>query len=250
MIFTWERMLLVFYQCVRNTIHYCAVKDLSLNFKADDSYFRLCTHTLFNGQPLFAFVRSWNIFIHILILCSAKLFSKSNLKQFWPPLSSGCTESCCVDVFCWTPLGRFVGFVLVYLSSNKKNPVFCWQQQFQVNAEWFSVTFSECQFNLPGCCGYGSVPSRIGGRRKLLRVVFVFGVVCGFVPSFVRNMLKFMATKCKCLSPLVCPCQDIKNADLALYELNRVITLEPSWPEVYEQRAEVRGDSVANVIYY
>lgn len=33
--------------------------------------------------------------------------------------------------------------------------------------------------------------------------------------------------------------QDIKNADLALYELNRVITLEPNWPEVYEQRAEV-----------
>uniref|UniRef100_A0AAX7TWZ2 Tetratricopeptide repeat domain 13 n=1 Tax=Astatotilapia calliptera TaxID=8154 RepID=A0AAX7TWZ2_ASTCA len=33
--------------------------------------------------------------------------------------------------------------------------------------------------------------------------------------------------------------QDIKNADLALYELNRVITLEPSWPEVYEQRAEI-----------
>ncbi|XP_029705267.1 tetratricopeptide repeat protein 13 isoform X1 [Takifugu rubripes] len=32
--------------------------------------------------------------------------------------------------------------------------------------------------------------------------------------------------------------QDIKNADLALYELNRVITLEPNWPEVYEQRAE------------
>ncbi|KAG7263197.1 hypothetical protein CRUP_020501 [Coryphaenoides rupestris] len=34
--------------------------------------------------------------------------------------------------------------------------------------------------------------------------------------------------------------QDIKNADLALYELSRVITLEPNWPEVYEQRAEVR----------
>uniref|UniRef100_A0AAV2K9K9 Tetratricopeptide repeat protein 13 n=1 Tax=Knipowitschia caucasica TaxID=637954 RepID=A0AAV2K9K9_KNICA len=33
--------------------------------------------------------------------------------------------------------------------------------------------------------------------------------------------------------------QDIKNADLALYELNRVITLEPTWPEVYEQRAEI-----------
>uniref|UniRef100_G3NUR7 Tetratricopeptide repeat domain 13 n=1 Tax=Gasterosteus aculeatus aculeatus TaxID=481459 RepID=G3NUR7_GASAC len=33
--------------------------------------------------------------------------------------------------------------------------------------------------------------------------------------------------------------QDIKNADLALFELNRVITLEPSWPEVYEQRAEI-----------
>uniref|UniRef100_A0A671VHF0 Tetratricopeptide repeat domain 13 n=1 Tax=Sparus aurata TaxID=8175 RepID=A0A671VHF0_SPAAU len=33
--------------------------------------------------------------------------------------------------------------------------------------------------------------------------------------------------------------QDIKNADLALYELNRVITLEPNWPEVYEQRAEI-----------
>ncbi|XP_062267284.1 tetratricopeptide repeat protein 13 isoform X2 [Platichthys flesus] len=33
--------------------------------------------------------------------------------------------------------------------------------------------------------------------------------------------------------------QDIKNADLALFELNRVITLEPNWPEVYEQRAEI-----------
>ncbi|KAM9779083.1 tetratricopeptide repeat protein 13 isoform X2 [Syngnathus typhle] len=32
---------------------------------------------------------------------------------------------------------------------------------------------------------------------------------------------------------------DIKNADLALYELTRVITLEPNWPEVYEQRAEI-----------
>ncbi|XP_060769906.1 tetratricopeptide repeat protein 13 isoform X2 [Neoarius graeffei] len=33
--------------------------------------------------------------------------------------------------------------------------------------------------------------------------------------------------------------QDIKNADLALYELSRVITLEPNSPEVYEQRAEI-----------
>ncbi|XP_014894216.1 tetratricopeptide repeat protein 13 isoform X3 [Poecilia latipinna] len=33
--------------------------------------------------------------------------------------------------------------------------------------------------------------------------------------------------------------QDMKNADLALYELNRVIALEPNWPEVYEQRAEI-----------
>ncbi|KAL4649147.1 tetratricopeptide repeat protein 13 isoform X1 [Arapaima gigas] len=33
--------------------------------------------------------------------------------------------------------------------------------------------------------------------------------------------------------------QDIKNADLALYELNRVIALKPSHPEVYEQRAEI-----------
>ncbi|XP_061667741.1 tetratricopeptide repeat protein 13 isoform X2 [Syngnathoides biaculeatus] len=33
--------------------------------------------------------------------------------------------------------------------------------------------------------------------------------------------------------------QDIKNADLALYELARVITLQPNWPEVYEQRAEI-----------
>lgn len=41
--------------------------------------------------------------------------------------------------------------------------------------------------------------------------------------------------------------QDIKNADLALYELNRVITLEPNWPEVYEQRAEVRPDLVHRV---
>ncbi|XP_062857899.1 tetratricopeptide repeat protein 13 isoform X2 [Trichomycterus rosablanca] len=33
--------------------------------------------------------------------------------------------------------------------------------------------------------------------------------------------------------------QDIKNADLALYDLSRVITLEPNRPEVYEQRAEI-----------
>ncbi|KAM9495795.1 tetratricopeptide repeat protein 13 isoform 2-T2 [Clarias gariepinus] len=33
--------------------------------------------------------------------------------------------------------------------------------------------------------------------------------------------------------------QDIKNADLALYELSRVITLEPNRPEVYEHRAEI-----------
>ncbi|MCJ8749937.1 hypothetical protein PDJAM_G00193310 [Pangasius djambal] len=33
--------------------------------------------------------------------------------------------------------------------------------------------------------------------------------------------------------------QDIKNADLALYELSRVIILEPNRPEVYEQRAEI-----------
>ncbi|TRY81312.1 hypothetical protein DNTS_005240 [Danionella cerebrum] len=33
--------------------------------------------------------------------------------------------------------------------------------------------------------------------------------------------------------------QDIKNADLALYELSRVIALEPGRQEVYEQRAEI-----------
>ncbi|XP_070425113.1 tetratricopeptide repeat protein 13 isoform X8 [Equus przewalskii] len=32
---------------------------------------------------------------------------------------------------------------------------------------------------------------------------------------------------------------DIKNADLALFELSRVITLEPDRPEVFEQRAEI-----------
>ncbi|XP_044532070.1 tetratricopeptide repeat protein 13 isoform X7 [Gracilinanus agilis] len=32
--------------------------------------------------------------------------------------------------------------------------------------------------------------------------------------------------------------QDIKNAELALFELSRVITLEPDRPEVFEQRAE------------
>lgn len=44
--------------------------------------------------------------------------------------------------------------------------------------------------------------------------------------------------------PALCA-QDIKNADVALYELNRVITLEPNWPEVYEQRAEVRTELVS-----
>ncbi|KAK1170738.1 tetratricopeptide repeat protein 13 [Acipenser oxyrinchus oxyrinchus] len=33
--------------------------------------------------------------------------------------------------------------------------------------------------------------------------------------------------------------QDIKNADLALFELSRVITLAPNRPEVFEQRAEI-----------
>uniref|UniRef100_A0A4W3K4A0 Tetratricopeptide repeat domain 13 n=1 Tax=Callorhinchus milii TaxID=7868 RepID=A0A4W3K4A0_CALMI len=33
--------------------------------------------------------------------------------------------------------------------------------------------------------------------------------------------------------------QDIKNAELALFELNRVITIEPNAPEVFEQRAEI-----------
>ncbi|MGH0163071.1 UNVERIFIED_CONTAM: hypothetical protein FKN15_044130 [Acipenser sinensis] len=33
--------------------------------------------------------------------------------------------------------------------------------------------------------------------------------------------------------------QDIKNADLALFELSRVITLAPNQPEVFEQRAEI-----------
>ncbi|XP_063773989.1 tetratricopeptide repeat protein 13 isoform X2 [Pseudophryne corroboree] len=33
--------------------------------------------------------------------------------------------------------------------------------------------------------------------------------------------------------------QDLKNAELALFELSRVISLEPDHPEVYEQRAEI-----------
>lgn len=33
--------------------------------------------------------------------------------------------------------------------------------------------------------------------------------------------------------------QDVKNAELALFELSRVISLEPDHPEVFEQRAEV-----------
>ncbi|KAM4693706.1 tetratricopeptide repeat protein 13 isoform 2-T2 [Discoglossus pictus] len=33
--------------------------------------------------------------------------------------------------------------------------------------------------------------------------------------------------------------QDIKNAELALFELSRVISMEPDHPEVYEQRAEI-----------
>lgn len=35
------------------------------------------------------------------------------------------------------------------------------------------------------------------------------------------------------------PFQDMKNAELALFELSRVISLEPDHPEVFEQRAEV-----------
>uniref|UniRef100_W5NFJ0 Tetratricopeptide repeat domain 13 n=1 Tax=Lepisosteus oculatus TaxID=7918 RepID=W5NFJ0_LEPOC len=42
--------------------------------------------------------------------------------------------------------------------------------------------------------------------------------------------------------------QDIKNADLALYELSRVITLEPNRPEVYEQRAELLETFVISVL--
>ncbi|KAM4680580.1 tetratricopeptide repeat protein 13 isoform 4-T4 [Amazona ochrocephala] len=33
--------------------------------------------------------------------------------------------------------------------------------------------------------------------------------------------------------------QDMKNAELALFELSRVVSLEPDHPEVYEQRAEI-----------
>lgn len=36
-----------------------------------------------------------------------------------------------------------------------------------------------------------------------------------------------------------CVPKDIKNAELALFELSRVISLEPDHPEVFEQRAEV-----------
>lgn len=42
-------------------------------------------------------------------------------------------------------------------------------------------------------------------------------------------------------SPPYLRLKDIKNAELALYELSRVIALEPNSPEVYEQRAEVRA---------
>lgn len=40
------------------------------------------------------------------------------------------------------------------------------------------------------------------------------------------------------------PFQDMKNAELALFELSRVISLEPDHPEVFEQRAEVSIFSV------
>uniref|UniRef100_A0A8C8I076 Tetratricopeptide repeat domain 13 n=2 Tax=Oncorhynchus TaxID=8016 RepID=A0A8C8I076_ONCTS len=42
-----------------------------------------------------------------------------------------------------------------------------------------------------------------------------------------------------CLSSFLLLWKDIKNADMALFELSRVITLEPNRPEVYEQRAEI-----------
>lgn len=40
--------------------------------------------------------------------------------------------------------------------------------------------------------------------------------------------------------------QDMKNAELALFELSRVVSLEPDHPEVFEQRAEV---SFSNLIF-
>lgn len=58
-----------------------------------------------------------------------------------------------------------------------------------------------------------------------------------------RPFAAFVGWCAPLLKPGLCA-QDIKNADLALYELNRVIALEPSWPEVYEQRAEVRPGRV------
>lgn len=46
------------------------------------------------------------------------------------------------------------------------------------------------------------------------------------------------------LSPPHLSLKDIKNAELALYELGRVTALEPNSPEVYEQRAEVRAVTI------
>lgn len=46
--------------------------------------------------------------------------------------------------------------------------------------------------------------------------------------------------KVVCLCILTSSFKDIKNTELALFELSRVISVEPDCPEVFEQRAEVR----------
>lgn len=143
---------------------------------------------------------------------------------------------------------------------------FWWQQQFQLNAEWLSVSFDECKFSLPACRDSAVIrvcpPEKQAGQQFFFFYFFILKSFVAPLPIFVHYTLRFMSTKCNCPPPLLFPFslsprQDIKNADLALYELNRVITLEPNWPEVYEQRAEVRlvrrgdkeSDAVPQVIY-
>ena len=91
------------------------------------------------------------------------------------------------------------GCLWFYLLENKRHPESWRHQQFQVNAEWLSVSFNECKFNLSALCGYGSVPSR--KKKKAGQQFLCFSVVCGSAPSFVHYILRFMLTKCN-LPPL------------------------------------------------
>lgn len=122
------------------------------------------------------------------------------------------TESCCLCGF------FFNAFVFICVKVIRHTRLW-WQLQFQANTELLITLFTTKN-----------------------------SILVSAVSSF-HFLLVLPSAKCNSLlSP--CLCQDIKNADLALFELNRVITLEPNWPEVYEQRAEVRPTLLRSFYYW